>query len=97
MTQTVESTEPVPAELRVGTGVAADITGVHARTIERYVDRQVIRGGRPISPVTQQPIPRSWRWVHAGDAVAMAVDRGLGDQVPAQWRHLIPEQTTPAT
>jgi hypothetical protein len=58
MTQTVESTEPVPAELRVGTGVAADITG---------------------------------------DAVAMAVDRGLGDQVPAQWRHLIPEQTTPAT
>jgi hypothetical protein len=92
MTQTVEATAPVPAALRVGTGTAATITGMNPRTMERYVDAGVLRGGRPLSPVTRCPIPGSHRWVHVGDAVAMAVDRGLADQVPDSWRHLIPGQ-----
>jgi hypothetical protein len=94
MTQTDEATEPVPEALRVGTGEAATIIGMHSRTVERYVDNNVLRGGRPISPVTLTPIPRSHRWVHAGDVVAMAVDRGRGDQVPSHWQHLIPRQAT---
>lgn len=98
MTQTVETPEgPVPATLRVGTGEAAIIVGLNQRTIERYVDAHRVRGGRPTSPVTRQPIPRSHRWVHAGDVVALAVDRGLADQIPAQWRHLIPQQPSAAT
>lgn len=92
MTQTAEAAGPVPAALRVGTGVAAGITGMNPRTVERYVDAGILRGGRPTSPVTQLPIPKSHRWVHVGDAVAMAVDRGRGDQVPAQWQHLIARQ-----
>jgi hypothetical protein len=101
MTQTVEATAeapaaetPVPAELRVTTGQASEITGLHARTLERYVDKRFLRGGRLLDPATGEPIPLTWRWVHAGDAVQMAIDRGRGHLIPAQWRHLIPQQPT---
>jgi hypothetical protein len=95
MTQTAEAPPPVPAELRVGTGEAATIAGVHPRTIERYVDNGTLRGGRLIDPVTREEIPRSWRWVHIEDVVAMAFYRGLSDRIPAQWRHLIPQPVVP--
>ncbi len=83
---------PVPEALRIGTGEAAGITGLHPRTIERYIDAKHVRGGRPANPITGRPIPRSHRWVHIEDVVLMAVDLGRGDQVPDRWRHLIPAQ-----
>lgn len=95
MTQTVEASAPVPAELRVGVGEAAMIAGVHTRTIERYVDNRTLRGGRLIDPITREEIPRSHRWVHIEDVVAMAFDRGRSDQIPARWRHLIPRPAVP--
>lgn len=74
----------------MGTGEAALITGLNERTMARYVDHQIMPGGRRIDLATRQPVPGSHRWVHAEDVVAMAVGAAGADQVPAQWRHLVP-------
>jgi hypothetical protein len=68
------------------------MTGLHPRTIERYVDAEHIPGvaGQPAHP------PARNRWVHVEDVVQMAVDRDRGDQVPAHWRDLIPAQRSTA-
>lgn len=81
--------DPNPAEM-IPTGVAAEIIGRTPRTIERWVDAEVIRGGRPIDPVTREPVPLKHRWVDARHAVAIAVASGRGHLIPEQWQYLLP-------
>lgn len=71
------------------TGEAARIIGKSARQIERWVDSEVLRGGR-------LNIKRSHRWVDAEHVVAFAVDAGRGHLVPEKWRHLIRAGAIPA-
>lgn len=84
---------PTPAQ-RVRVGTAAAIIGVDPRTVERWVDDGKLAGGRPKDPVTHEPIKGSWRWVDVRHAVALAVGSNLEHLVPAEWKYLIPGQTT---
>lgn len=85
---------PVPGDpsedQMIGTGEAAEIIGKDPRTVERWVDSGRIRGGRARDPITLEPIPGTWRWVDARQAVAIAVGAGRAHLIPEKWRHLIP-------
>lgn len=80
----------------IPTGEAAEIIGRTPRTVERWVDARVIRGGRPTDPESGQPLPGRHRWVDARHAVAIAVAGGRSHEIPDKWRHLIPSQDVPA-
>lgn len=75
---------------RMDPSEAAELIGVDARTVARWVDSKKLRGGRPGDPFTGEPVKGSHRWVDAGHAVALAVGAGRRDLIPARWRHLIP-------
>ncbi len=77
--------DPTAAQM-IWTGEAASIIGVDPRTVERWVDRRKIRGGRP-------PVDGSWRWVDVRHAVAYAIAGGRAHLIPPQWQHLIAEVT----
>jgi hypothetical protein len=74
----------------IPTGEAAEIVGRTPRTVERWVDARVIRGGRPTDPESGEPLTGKHRWVDARHAVEIAVAGGRAHLVPAKWRHLIP-------
>ncbi len=76
----------------MSTGEAAPILGRDPRTVERWVDAEKLRGGRPRDPITGQPISGSHRWVDARHVVALAVGANCAHLVPEKWRHLIPQQ-----
>lgn len=80
----------------IPTGEAAEIVGRTPRTVERWVDAQVIRGGRPKDPASGEPLPGKHRWVDARHAVAIAVASGRGHMIPEKWRRLIPSKEVPA-
>lgn len=84
--------DDTPIEAMVSTGTAADIVGVDARTIERWVDSEKIRGGRPRDPDTQEPVKGSHRWVDGRDAVRLAIGARRAHLIPTRWRYLVPEQ-----
>lgn len=88
--------DPTPQAEMVSTGVAAEITGLDARTMERWVDAGKLAGGRPRDPDTGEPISGSWRWVDALDAVAVAIGSGRTHLIPRQWRYLVPLPFVPA-
>lgn len=81
-----------PHECMVTTGHAADIVGVDARTIERWVDAGKLVGGRPRDPDTQKPVKGSHRWVDGRDAVRLAIGARRAHLIPTRWHYLIPEQ-----
>jgi hypothetical protein len=93
-TWTVEG-DPTEEEM-IGTGEAAAIIGKDARTIERWVDRKKLRGGRPADPLTGEPVENSHRWVDVRHAVALAVGGGRAHLVPEKWRYLIPQTFLPS-
>lgn len=80
--------EPTAEEM-ISTTEAAKILGNHSRTIIRWVDSGMLRGGRPRDPGTGEPVPWSPRWVDARHAVAMAVAAGRRHLIPKRWRYLI--------
>ncbi len=89
--------DPRESEM-ISTGEAARIIGRDPRTVERWVDAEVIRGGRPTDPETGRPKKGGHRWVDARHAVAIAVASGRGHLVPARWRYLMPKAVpTPRT
>jgi hypothetical protein len=79
-----------PETEMVSTGVAAAITRMNPRTIERWVDDGKIPGGRAVDPDTGQPISGSWRWVDVVAAVAIALSLNRAHLIPKEWQHLIP-------
>ena len=94
--QPAETMAPEPPgdpsrEEMVSTGIAATIVDKSPRTVERWVDNQWIRGGRPTDPSTGEPLRNARRWVDARHAVAIAVAGGKAHLVPEQWRYLIPQ------
>ena len=80
----------------MGTGEAAELIGVDPRTIERWVDDEKIRGGRPRNPLTGEAVKGSHRWVDAEHAVLYAVGANRTHLIPPQWRRFIPDGMVPA-
>jgi hypothetical protein len=80
----------------MGTGEAGLMIGKDPRTIERWIDRGILRGGRPTDVTTGEAVARSHRWVDAGHAVAYAVGAGRAHLVPPRWQYLISDAAIPA-
>lgn len=76
---------------RMDPSEAAELIGVDARTVARWIDQKKIRGGRPTDPFTGKAVKGSHRWVDAAHAVAIAVGAGHAEVIPQRWRHLIPQ------